>query len=110
MLHGYGMNERTYGERLREARRRAGYKKQQALGDMIGRSDRTVRSWETNHTEPDDADKALLRELLGDFDTEGDPVESAVRSSRLTEDRQYAVISTYKRHLREQDEGEVKGA
>jgi len=46
----------------------------------------------------------MLRNLLGDYDNPGDPVEVAIRSSRLTEDRQYAVLGVYKRQLREQDE------
>lgn len=94
----------TFGQRLQAARKRAGYRSQQALGDAIGRSSRTVRNWETDTTSPDRLDIEALREVLGEFDSTGDPVETAVRGSRLTEDRQYVVIATYKRELREQDE------
>ena len=98
--------EPTFGERLQAARKRAGYRTQQALGDVMGRSPRTIRNWETDKTLPDVADLAELREVLGNFDSGVDPVEVAVRASRLTEDRQYVVIATYKRELRQQDEEE----
>lgn len=98
--------EPTFGERLQAARKRAGFRTQQALGDVLGRSARTIRNWETDKTLPDVADLAELRQVLGNFDTDTDPVESAVRASRLTEDRQYVVIATYKRELRQQSEEE----
>lgn len=99
--------EPTFGERLQAARRRAGYRTQQALADLIGRSPRTIRNWETDKTLPDVEDLAELRAVLGPFDIDRDPVEVAVRASRLTEDRQYVVIATYKRELRQQDEEEA---
>lgn len=77
---------------------------------MLGRSARTIRNWETDKTLPDVGDLAELRQVLGHFDTTTDPVESAVRASRLTEDRQYVVIATYKRELREQGEEEERRA
>ena len=76
---------------------------------MLGVSDRTVRNWEGGATRPPPDMALRLREELGDFDSEGDPVEAAVRKSELTEDRQYDVIGYYKRRLREQreDQGQV---
>ena len=94
----------TFGQRLQAARKRAGYKSQEALGDRIGISGRTIRNYEIGRTMPDLATLEKLTTALGDFTGEGDPVVSAVKGSRLTEDRQYVVIATYKRELREQDE------
>lgn len=93
-----------FGERLQAARKRAGYRTQQALGDVIGVSGRTIRNWETDKTHPDANDLAALRRAVGTFDVAGDPVEVAMRESRLTEDRQYVVLAAYKRELRQQDE------
>lgn len=103
--------DQTFGQRLQAARRRAGYKSQQALGDVIGVAGRTIRNYETDATTPDLVTLENLRRVLGNFDIEGgDPVEAAVKSSRLTEDRQYVVLSVYKKQLREQDyEDEERG-
>lgn len=100
--------EPTFGERLAAARKRAGFATQQSLGDLIGVAGRTVRNWETGKTSPDVAMLSRLREELGAFDSAGDPVEVAVRESRLTEDRQYVVLGVYKRELREQDEADER--
>src|SRR5688572_8588120 len=94
--------EGTYGQRLQAARKMAGYKTQQALGDVIGVSSKTIRNYKTGATSPDAATKATLRRLLGDFDDPGDAVESAIRRSELTDWRKAAVISEYQRHLYEQ--------
>lgn len=80
----------------------AGYRTQQALGDALGLSSKTIRNYETGATTPDASTKANLRRLLGDFDEPGDAVESAIRRSELTEWRKAAVISEYQRHLYEQ--------
>lgn len=96
----------TFGKRMQAARRMSGYRTQQALADVLGVSERTVRNYETDKWRPDVGTLSVLRRLLGPFDEDGDDVEMAVRRSRLTEDRQYAVIGTYKRHLREQDDDE----
>lgn len=96
------METTTYGVRLQNARKRAGYRTQQALGDALGVSGRTVRNWETGYTTPDHKAKTALRDVLGHFDVEGDEVEAAVMQSDLTEDRKYAVIGYYKRQIREQ--------
>lgn len=94
--------EQTYGQRLQIARKRAGYKTQQALGDRIGFRARTVRYWEADAHQPDAATKELLREVLGNFDAEGDPVEVAIRQSELVKWRQDAVITEYGRQRYEQ--------
>lgn len=99
--------ETSYGKRLQAARKEAGYRTQEALGDQIGRSGRAVRNWETGANTPDDAIKAELRRLLGPFDSEGDPVEVAIKQSGLTEDRQHDVIGYYLKRVREQREGQA---
>ena len=98
------MDEPTFGERLAAARRANRLRTQQSLADLVGVSARTIRNYDTGATRPDAGTLELLRRVLGPFDSDADPVETAVRSSRLTEDRQHIVIGTYKRHLREQDD------
>lgn len=93
--------EMTFGERLRAARLRAGYKTQEALGDVVGVSGRTIRNYEIGKTRPDVATLDKLREAVGDL-AGGDPVEAAVRTSSLVEWRQDDTIAHYKRHLYEQ--------
>jgi transcriptional regulator with XRE-family HTH domain len=97
------MEDKAFGERLALARRRAGYKSQAALGNIIGLSARTIRSYESGKV-PDAATLDALRRIVGPFDADGDAVEVAVRQSALIEWRQDAVLSTYKRHLYEQRE------
>lgn len=106
------MTETTFGKRLQAARKSAGYRTQEALGDALGVSGRTVRNWETDVYPVALEHRDAITRLLGSgVFAEGDPVEIAVRSSRLTEDRQYGVIGYYKRQLREQDdELERRGA
>lgn len=103
------MNEPTTGKRLQAARKAAGIRTQQALGDMLGVSDRTVRNWESDsHPVPREYHDRISK-ILGGFAFAGDQVEAAVRASRLTEDRQYDVLGTYKRLLREQDDEQERG-
>lgn len=99
-----GHMDDSFGTRLQIARKRAGIRTQEALGDLVGVSGKTIRNYETNKTRPDSVTLEALREVVGIFDAAGDPVEVAVRASRLTEDRQYGVIGYYKRQLREQDD------
>ena len=94
----------TFGQRLQAARKAAGYRTQEALGDAIGVSGKTIRNYEGSRTRPDAGTLVNLRRLLGEFDVQGDPVEVAVRQSELIEWRQDAVLSTYKRNLHEQRE------
>lgn len=94
--------ELTFGQRLQAARKRAGYRSQEALADLIGVSSRTIRNYELDKTSPDLVTLEELTRVLGDFTSGGDPVEIAVRGSRLVEWRQDAVVSVYKQHLYEQ--------
>lgn len=96
--------EPTYGQRLQAARKRAKIRSQKALGDIVGVSGRTIRDYEIDKRPPPPEMREKLRAAVGSaFDDAGDEVEMAIKASRLTEDRQYAVLSVYKRELREQD-------
>lgn len=103
------MNKQEHGRRLKAAMGLKGYGRE-AIADALEVSDRTVTNWTRGATMPTLGQRARIRELLGDYDADGDAVEVAVRSSRLTEDRQYVVLGTYKRQLREQDEEAERGA
>lgn len=96
------MDQATFGKQLQAARKLAGYRSQADLADVIGISARTIRNYENDKTRPDAGNLALLRQALGDFEEEGDRVESALRHSELRAWRQNAVISEYQRHLEEQ--------
>lgn len=95
--------EETFGKRLQAARKNKGYRTQQALGDVVGLSARMIRHYEspTGKVPPPDV-LMRLREVLGDFDSGGDPVEVAIRRSELDDWRQDTVVGFYKRHLQEQ--------
>lgn len=97
------MEKVEHGLRLKAAmaRKRLG---REAIADATRVKPRTVTNWTSGATMPSDTERAALRRLLGDYDDPGDPVEIAVRGSRLTEDRQYVVLGVYKRELRQQDE------
>ena len=102
------MDKQEHGRRLKSAMGLRGLSRD-SIADVTGASARTVTNWTRGATMPSDGDRALLRAVLGSYDTEGDPVEAAVRASRLTEDRQYGVIGYYKRQLREQDDEAERG-
>lgn len=103
------VNKDEHGRRLLAAMA-AGRHDREALAKATGRGVRTITNWTSGRTMPTDAERRLLRDLLGDYDNPGDPVEVAVRGSELTEDRQYDVIGYYKRRLREQrDEQRERG-
>lgn len=97
------MDKTQHGLRLKAAMAARGMDRA-ALGDLVGRGVRTVTNWTTGETMPGDAERLALRRLFPGYDDPGDAVEIAVRGSTLTEDRQYVVIATYKRLLREQAE------
>lgn len=99
------MDKREHGRRLKTAMAARGFNRQ-VIADATGVNARTVTNWTTGETLPQPIERAALVELLGDYAAGGDPVETAVRGSRLTEDRQYEVLGTYKRLLRQQDEEE----
>ena len=90
---------------LREALARKGMTKQ-GLADAVSVAPRTVTNWlsASKPTMPSEADRVKLRKVLGRYDVPGDPVEVAVRGSRLIEWRQDDVVAHYKRHLYEQDD------
>lgn len=96
--------EETYGSRLQVARKQAGYRSQQALGDIVGVSAKTIRNYETDVYLPPADMRERLRAVLGRFDATGDGVEVAIAQSELVEWRQDAVRSEYRRHLTEQRE------
>lgn len=100
------MEKDAHGKALAAAmaRRRFG---REVIADATGRDVRTVTNWTRGKTMPSLAERELLRQLLGPYDDPGDPVEVAVRSSELTEDRQYDVIGYYKKRLREQREAQA---
>lgn len=100
------MDDEEYGRRLREARRRAGFKTQEMLGDRIGRSSKMVRNYEAGkHLTPEI--KAALEEVLGEFADEGDPVERAIRHSQLIKWRQDDLVSKYEKHVYDQSREEA---
>ena len=97
------MDKATHGRRLAAAMdtQRVG---RDEIADLAGTSTRTVTNWRKGVTMPTLGQREAIRSRLGAYDADGDPVEVAVRASRLTDDRQHVVLGTYKRELREQDE------
>lgn len=98
------MDKATHGLRLKAAMANAGMSRKD-VAELVGVNERTVTNWTSGTTWPDDIDRANLRKKFPNYDDPGDAVEVAVRASELTEDRQYVVIATYKRLIREQAEG-----
>lgn len=98
------MDKAEHGLRLKAAMASKGMDRRD-VRDVVGVEVRTVTNWTTGQTMPGDTERAALRKLFPGYDDPGDAVEIAVRGSALTEDRQYVVIATYKRLLREQSEG-----
>lgn len=98
--------KRWHAERLRRAIG-GNPERRQLVGTVTGKSYRTVGNWisEKKPTLPTDEQRQAIRDVLGDYDHEGDAVERAVFSSELTEDRAFDVVGYYKRRLREQREG-----
>lgn len=98
------MEKEEHGKRLAAAMASKGHERQ-VVADATGRDVRTVTNWTRGKTMPSAIEKAALRQLFPGYDDPGDPVEVAVMNSDLTEDRRYALLSTYKRLMREQREG-----
>lgn len=96
----------TTGKRLAAARKAAGFRSQESLGDQLGVSARTVRNWEIDaHSVPVEH-RAKITELLGtNVFAQGDAVEIALANSELVDWRQDAVRSVYRKNLAEQREG-----
>lgn len=103
------MDKQEHGRRLKSAMSLKGLGRE-AIADQAGVTVRTVTNWTRGETMPSELERAKVRELVGNYDSAGDPVEAAVRGSRLTEDRQYVVLGVYKRELRQQDEERERGA
>lgn len=95
------MDKREHAARLRVAMAEGGYSRR-VIADLTGHQPRTVTNWTTGATMPGDAERALLRKLLGPYDTPGDPMETALEHCELIDWRRDAVRSTYRRHLSEQ--------
>lgn len=103
-----GMEKAEHAKRLRDAIATSRRYGRTDIEAATGKGYRTVSNWvsESKPMMPSDKDRATLRKMFPGYDEAGDPVEVAVRQSRLTEDRQYTVLGTYKRELRLQDEEE----
>lgn len=95
------MDKQEHGTALKAAMARQGLDRQ-VVADAAGVGVRTVTNWTTGATLPSAREREVLHRLLGQYDQGGDPVEVAVRGSELTEWRQDAVLSFYKRNLHEQ--------
>lgn len=98
-----GMDKAEHGKRLATAMAAKRYGRQ-VIADATGRDVRTVTNWTHGKTLPSEAERIVLRRILGEYDAPGDPVELAIMASDLTEDRQLSALSAYKRLLREQRE------
>jgi transcriptional regulator with XRE-family HTH domain len=102
------MDKQEHGRRLKAAMSLKGLGRD-AIADAAEVTVRTVTNWTSGDTMPTELERSKIRKVVGDYDVAGDPVEAAVRGSRLTEDRQYGVIGYYKKQLREQDAEEAEG-
>lgn len=102
------MDKQEHGRRLKAAMSLNGLGRE-AIADAADVTVRTVTNWTSGDTMPTELERSKIRKVVGDYDVAGDPVEAAVRSSRLTEDRQHVVLGTYKRQLREQDDEAERG-
>lgn len=106
MRHAFGMDKAEHAAKLRAAIARSGHSRD-VVADATGHQPRSVTNWTSkkNPTMPDERTRAALRELLGNYDSPGDPVEIALDHSELVEWRRDTVRGFYKRHLSEQREG-----
>lgn len=102
------MDKQEHGSRLAAAMAGKGFERQ-VVADATGRDVRTVTNWTRGKTMPSAIERAALQRLFPGYDNPGDPVEVSILNSELTEDRRYALLSTYKRLLREQAEQDTQG-
>lgn len=100
----YAMDKVEHGSRLKVAMAARGMQRED-VATAANVKARTVTNWTSGVTMPDDNDRATLRKLFPGYDDPGDPVEVAIMSSGLTEDRRHTLVGMYKRLLREQAEG-----
>lgn len=98
------MDKAEHGRRLRTAMAGRGLERKD-VSAAVNVAERTITNWTTGKTMPSERERIALRRLFPGYDDPGDPVEIAIMSSDLTEDRRYALVGTYKRLLREQTEG-----
>lgn len=96
-----GLSKEEHGRRLKTAMAAKGLERQ-VIADATEQQVRTVTNWTSGATMPSEAARIVLRRMLGEYDTPGDPVESALRQSELIEWRRGAVLAEYQRHLYEQ--------
>lgn len=101
--------KQEHADQLRKAIEEAGPGMRRTVALAVDRSYRTVGNWTstTKPTMPSGAERVILRKILGPYDSAGDPVERALRTSKLLEWRQDAVLSFYKRNLTEQEREEA---
>jgi transcriptional regulator with XRE-family HTH domain len=94
----------TLGQRIKRMREERHWS-QEVLADYLGVSARAVGNWENDKNQPRSRLGALEKVFKESLeDRSGDPVEAAIRATELTEWRQDAVLSFYKRNLYEQRE------
>jgi transcriptional regulator with XRE-family HTH domain len=102
------MDKAQHGDALAAAMARQ-HKRRDEVAAATGRSVRTVTNWTTGQTMPSRTELETLRQLLGDYAAEsiGDPVIAAVKASSLIDWRQGDVITTYQKHLHQQQREEA---
>lgn len=102
------MNKAEHGELLARAIRVQGHSRT-AVADWANVKPRTVTNWTSGQTMPSERERDALRALLGPYDSEGDAVEVAVRSSSLAPFRQTRVVAYYQEQLHEQAREQTTG-
>lgn len=95
------MDKEVHGPLLKAAMARKGYGRA-VVADYVNVNERTVTNWTTAATMPSARELTKLRELLGNYDAEGDPVEVALAASGLADFRRSRVLSVYQEQLHEQ--------
>lgn len=107
------MDNKELGEILRDLRERKGWT-QEHVADLIGTTARTVGNWERGETSPRNK-LGALSEVYGpdlrvistgqvfEVKNSGDPVERAIKGSRLTLSNQHHLIGTYHEMLEDQE-------
>lgn len=95
------MDKKEHGSALKAAMAGQGLNRR-TIADATSVEVRTVTNWTSGQTMPNAREREVLRRILGPYDQGGEPVEVAIRGSELSEWRQDAVLSFYKRNLHEQ--------